>query len=85
MSLPGSIERLAGGWKRTVVALDPTIWEDLPSCLDVKRMVSEMNDGLASGFCGVLTELLKACGDSMMRWLRTIIPDMQSTSFVPLD
>ena len=42
-----------------MVAPDPLIKEDPPICLEVERLVSELEGGQAAGVCGVPVELLK--------------------------
>ena len=38
-----------------------------------KGVVSELKGGRAAGVCGIPAELLKEGGESMTRWLRTVI------------
>ena len=48
-------------------------------------MVSTLEGGRAAGVCGVPAKLLKAGGESITRWLRTVIVQVWSTSVVPPD
>ena len=59
--------------------------EDPPSYQEVERVVSELRGGRAAGVCGIPAELLKAGGESMTRWLRTVIVQVWSTGVVPPD
>ena len=71
-NVPPPAERLAGGVQHAVAAPDPPIREDPPSYQEVERVVSELRGGRAAGVCGIPAELLKAGGESMIRWLRTV-------------
>ena len=46
-------------------------------------MVSEFKGEGRPGVCGIPAELLKAGGESMTRWLRTVIVQVWSTGVVP--
>ena len=59
--------------------------EPLPSEADVERAIKSLKNGKAAGFDGVHAEMLKAGGNTLVKWIHRLIARIWQDEVVPDD
>ena len=68
----------------TLVA-DPPISCDLPTLEVTRKALEQLKDGKAPGTCGVYAEMLKAGGESGMKWTHRLFCSVWNSCVIPTD
>ena len=67
------------------VVAEPPLCCDPPSLEETQRALDQLKGGKAPGVCGIHAEMLKAGGETTLKWLHALVCSVWSTGVVPTD